>query len=269
MLVQLLTACGDPDGLELAQAAIDDALEARPVGTAIVMAATTGDVEGTLGGAWRGQDLGEWLAICGPQEADWDVTLRLEPGSWPHTLEDTEGAPSCVTQRLSTFPFEEPSRRGEAARVSVRWRPRDTVTPTAWATGHGETSGALLAQSPPYHRRSPSGRYLKSDLVLSSPERLRPDPESDVVAGDLPDADAWARELTCAKKADDSLRLVRTSLLFDDGELVEVETSPETDCVAERAEERQDWLRSREVGDTPLPSAGRVLVVLDVPVGPW
>jgi hypothetical protein len=260
-------ACADDDGMAEAEERIDTALHAHPVGTAVVMAEVGGDgVEGALGGAWHGQDLADWLAVCGTNEATWDVQLVLRAGSWPHTLDDAGEAPSCITQRLTTFPFEEPSRRGEEALLRVRWRPAEPTGELAWAHGHGEVPSALLAQSPPYYRRSPSGHFLKSDLVLSSPERLRVDPESDVITGPLADAETWARQLTCPGE---TLTLVRTSLLFVDGTLKKSETSPESDCVSERADAAEDWFSAQSVGDARLVAAGRVLVVLDVPMGPW
>ena len=54
-----------------------------------------------------------------------------------------------------------------------------------------------------------------------------------------------------------------------DGTLKKSETSPESDCVSERADAAEDWFSAQSVGDARLVAAGRVLVVLDVPMGPW
>lgn len=155
MLVPLLMACADDDGMAEAEERIDTALHAHPVGTAVVMAEVGGDgVEGALGGAWHGQDLADWLAVCGTNEATWDVQLVLRAGSWPHTLDDAGEAPSCITQRLTTFPFEEPPAAARKRSSGCGGAPPSRPESSPGRTG----TGRCRVRSSPSLRPTTAGR---------------------------------------------------------------------------------------------------------------
>lgn len=277
MLVLLLAACDGGDVTDGARARSQAWLDAHPVGTAVVRARLGEEgVEAVVGTRWHGADLAEWLAPCALGDGTFDAVLRLEPGRYPWELLDDEGVPACAAERLSRFPFEEPSRRAEVDLVMVRWRAAETA-PAASETPPSETrSGVpagLLALAPPYYRRSPSGDALAPDSVHfdDGRVRIRATDADDVVAGALESPDAWARQLTCTDDEDDGLGLVRLVILFDDGYVEEIHTEPHSDCMEERVRDRDraTWLQAQTVGGTPIRDAGRVLAVLDVPVGPW
>ncbi len=272
MLVLLLIGCDNEDALGDARARAADFLDENPVGTAIVQAPLASQgVEAVIGTRWHGADLAEWLAPCDlDAAAGFDATLRLEPGHFPWELLDDEDLPPCAAERLATFPFDEPSHRAEVDVVVVRWRPAERATRLA-ARESQDVAGipaGLRALAPPYFRRSATGDALVpgEDLLLDHDRvRLRPS-HAEVVAGPLEEPEVWARTLSCSA---DELELVRTVLVFWDGRLEEVRTSPENECVEDEVRDARKWMREQWVGGVRLADAGRVLVVLDVPVGAW
>lgn len=265
MLVLLLTACGDVDD---AEARAEAFLDAHPRGTAIVHAPVGGEgVEAVVGATGDAAELAARLAPCGEVPA-FDATLLLRPGTFPWEVRDAGEAGACVRDRLAGFPFDGPSRRGDAVLVRVRWRPGEEAEALAVDVSEGGLDAGLLERAPPYWRRAPRGDALVEGedlLVEDGRVRLRPTGRL-VTAGALEDADAWARQLTCPA---DTLDLVRVTLVFEEGHLETVETAPRNGCVEDRAREGDAWLRARTVDGTTLARAGNVLVVLDVPVGAW
>jgi hypothetical protein len=163
---------------------------------------------------------------------------------------DVEPAGSeCVADRLATFPFDGPTRRGDLDVVRVRWRPGE---PVERLEELHERENGLRALAPPYYRWSRSGDalVLDEDLQLEGGRiRIRPLPESDVVAGTLDAAEAWARKLSCPA---DSLELVRTILVFADGELEVRRTIPDTPCVEDRAVEAAGWMAAQRLRATRI-----------------
>ena len=274
MYLVLLIGCDDTDAFGEARARAEDFLDAHPRGTAIVQASVdTPTVIGVVGTRWQGADLAAWLAPCGqPAELAADAEIALEPGKSPWEVRG-ESLPTCVSERLAAFPFEEPSRRGERDLVLVRWRPDEVTEPVAFAAVAGEGAEAhphgLWSQAPPYWRVSLDGEPLynrsfeRTDgggLLLSPTRATR------FVEGPLDDAETWARQLTCPAEA---LGLVRVALEFTGGDLYLPSAIPPNECVEERARENARWMRDRTLGTTVLRDAAHAMVVIDVPVGPW
>lgn len=271
MLVLLLTACDDGSA-DVALARADAFLAEHPRGTAIVQVPVGDDeaaVEAVVGTTWHGEDLAARLATCGAVPA-FDASILVEAGVYPAKPFHTDDLAPCVKERLLAFPFEGPTRIGEQALVRVQWRPDETAPALALAgTAEGCVPNGLLELAPPYFRRAPDSDalVLGRDLrVEDSVVRVRPSEDDAIVAGPLPGAEAWARQLTCPAAA---LGLVRVVLAFEDGALTEITTTPEDECVDDRARDARAWFRQQTIDGVLLGDAGNVLVVLDVPVGSW
>lgn len=253
-MIFALLACEDDPDREAALARADAVLAAEPEGTLIVLASTDGRLEASGGPIWRGVDLAERLGRCAAE--DFTATVDLAPGGFPWDVDD---APDCAHGRLTTFPFEEPTRAGDRAVVRVRWRPSEPVP--ALAAPSSERGARALV--PPYWRRSASGLRVGEDLRFDD-ERTLVRESADLRAGALGSPAAWIERLTCAGELD----LVRTSLVFRRGELVDVHTTPQRSCVEERAEDAEDWMLRQAIQGDVIGDGGGWLVVVEVPVAP-
>ncbi len=274
MYLVLLIGCDDTDAFGEARARAEDFLDAHPRGTAIVQASVdTPTVIGVVGTRWQGADLAAWLAPCGqPAELAADAEIALEPGKSPWEVRG-DALPTCVSERLAAFPFEEPSRRGERDLVLVRWRPDEVTEPVAWSRGADGGAEAhprgLWSQAPPYWRVSLDGEPLwnRDFEIASGGGLLLPPPRATRFdEGPLDDAETWARQFTCPAAA---LGLVRVALGFSDGGLKMQVIVPPNECVSEKVRENRRWMRDRSLGTTVLRDAAHAMVVIDVPVGPW
>jgi len=287
----LVMGCDDSGTVEAARARAATFLTAHPQGTAIVQVRVGGaPMSAVVGSRWHGADLAEWLAPCGLEaDAEADAELILEPGEAPEQLpgrasaastpsvpefEDGEApttAGGCVGARLATFPFEEPSVRGQRDLVVVRWRPSQVPEPLAQDSGlngAGAAPRGLWSQAPPYWRVSLEGAPLwgRGFDVEDGRLLLPPQPGARLLEGTLEDADQWARHLTCPA---DTLSLVRVAIGLIDGDVDTIETVPHDACVKDRVASERAWIRGRPLGSISLREAGTALVVIDVPVGTW
>lgn len=158
-----------------------------------------------------------------------------------------------------------PTGRDEEVAFVVRWRPDEEGD---GVTVHEQAGQALprgaLALAPPYYRYGAGIAWRFLEVDSAGPHfRYEPGP---VFAGPLPEPGEWARALTCNAAERD---LVRTTLVFEDGELDEVHTEPETPCIEERARTGASSFHERAVGGESILHLTHAAVVLDVPVRPW
>lgn len=270
VLLLILLGCDEASGVAGARARARDFLDEHPGGTAMVRVGVDApDFDAVVGTDWESTDLAEFFRICGGAPAtDFDAELTVGPGTFPHPYvsQVAEGEVSdCVWERLASFPVDGPTGRDEQVLFVVRWRPEEAGEPTVV---HQQAGSALprgaLAQAPPYYRHGRGVNWHATSLVDGA-LRFRFD-EGAVVAGPLPDAEAWARHLTCAVPDRD---LVRVSLVFDNGDLDEVGTVPPTSCVEERARAEGAWMSDQLLGVERVDDLSHAAVVLDVPVRPW
>jgi hypothetical protein len=161
--------------------------------------------EGVNGTTWHGVDLAAWLQPCAPVAA-FETTFTIEPGVFPWEIHDDE-LPTCVRERLATFPFDPPAERGRRARVRVFYAP-DEPAPRALPKG----------AVPPFVVRMPHAVELHR-----GPVRWRGGPAEPLV-----DAEGWARRLTCPAEKLDLVRVAITPY--------EVTVTPENECVRRLAE---------------------------------
>lgn len=249
-MIFALLACEDDPDRDAALARADAVLDAEPKGTLIVLASTDGHLEASGGSVWHGADLAQRIDRCAAE--DFSATVDLAPGGFPWDVDD---APECVRNQLATFPFEAPTRSGERAVVRVRWRPSEPEPALAAPT----SERGARALVPPYWRRSEAGLDLRFD-----DERVLVRESADLRAGRLWNPSAWVGQLTCTGE----LQLVRTSLVFRRGELLEVHTTPEVDCVESHAWASANWMLRQSIEGDVIGDGGAWLVVVEVPVTP-
>jgi hypothetical protein len=270
VVLLLIAACDDDEGIGGARARAGAFLDEHPTGTAFAQAGIgREDLDAVSGPVWEGVDLAAWFKPCGGAPANaFDAELRVGPGAfpWPYEAQTSVGPiSSCAWDRLATFPFDGPTLRGQEDLVVVRWRPGETAP-----VGEEHTRGSrglppgALAQTPPYFRTGPGIDWASLVLDEAQP-RFRTDP-GPIQAGPLAAAEAIARKLSCPGEGVD---LVRVHLVMEDGYVDEVATRPETPCVQIRAHEAETWLGNQVVDEQKLRDLRRVMLVLDVPVGTW
>lgn len=269
-LLLILLGCDDDAGLDGARSRAGSFLAAHPRGTTMVRVGVDApDFDAVVGPRWDTTDLAEFFRICGgAPTVSFDAELSVGPGAFPHPYltQHAEGDVSpCVWDRLATFPVDGPTGRGENVVFVVRWRPDEEGDGT---TVHEQAGQALprgaLALAPPYYRYGAGIAWRFFEVDSAGPHfRYEPGP---VYAGALLAPEEWARTLTCNAAERD---LVRTTLVFDNGELDEVYTEPETSCIEENARTRAASFHERTVGGEPILHLDHAAVVLDVPVRPW
>lgn len=265
MLPLLLIGCGDGPGQGGALYAAEQHLEGASAGIAQVGedAMRVRRVRGAA--VWAGKDVAAWLAPCGlPPAAEVEIRMELSPGGWPWEVLDVSGAgeaEGCVTARIARFPFQEPRGVGQKDMVLVRIGPPDAVVTSGTYSVDAATA---WEPAPPSYRvaSSPDGIDLDTLRLDDGVARWRRD--GPVQSGTLADAGTIARRLSCAEPAPG---LVRVAMAFAEGELHEVETTPYTGCVEERAREAD--LAGLAVAGKRLSEWPRAVLVLDVPVGAW
>lgn len=269
VLFLILLGCDDDAGVHGARARARSFLDEHGEGTALVrvgIGAPT--LDAVVGDRWESTDLSEFLRICGAPPADFDAELTVGPDAFPHpylTQSAEEPVSACVWDRLATFPVDGPSRRNEKVLFVVRWRPDESADGIVLheQADEGLPRGALT-QAPPYFRHG-SGIVWQNLKIDANGPRFRYE-TGPVVAGALPEAGEWARQLTCNAAERD---LVRATLIFDGGELDEVHTMPSTPCIEERARAEADWFGQQQVGGELVADLTHLAVVLDVPVRAW
>lgn len=274
-MLLLLAACGPDDvdseaAVDLAQGILHE--HEDPADALVHLHVVEGyPYEAAWGGATlEGVGLASWLAPCAVDPTvQIEAALWVQAGVYPWTILDTGGPPldACVRDRLGRLPVEAPVAQGAEDLWLVRYKAGE-----AGPSGHvaGRVTGdppvagpALPAPSPPYVLFLKHGSMDWSHIRFEHGNVTWPQMEGSRVVTWNPET--VARAVTCP---DGALTLVRVVAEVERGDVVDVDTAPENECVAEK-------VRVANLAAIPLEDDRTVddvhsaLVVFDVPVGPW